>query len=216
MHVLYDVTRPLVAGMPVWPGDVSCRVGWTARIGPGSAANVAELAMSAHTGTHADGPYHALADGVRIGRAPLDAFLGPARVVDARHRDALDAGWITRLLAEHVPERVLVHTGAWREPAVFPYAFPALDEEAARVLVDAGVRLFGTDAPSVDPFDAAELPAHRVLLGAGVAILENLLLDAVPPGEYELIALPLRLTEADASPVRAVLRGLEMNALLAD
>jgi arylformamidase len=212
MHVLYDITRPLVAGIPVWPGDAPCRIDWTARIGADSTANVAELCMSAHTGTHADGPFHVLADGARIGEAPLDAYVGAARLVAAAGRARLDAGWAAEVLEGGAPERLLVHTGAWADATVFPTRFAALDPEAARMLVEAGVRLFGTDAPSPDPFDSPDLPAHHVLLGAGAAILENLLLDGVPPGEYELIALPLRLPEADASPVRAVLRGLEQTA----
>jgi arylformamidase len=212
MHVLYDVTRPLVAGIPVWPGDVPCRIEWKARIGADSEANVSELCMSAHTGTHADSPFHVLPDGVRVGEAPLDAYLGPARLVDAAGRERLDAAWAAEVLAGGAPQRLLVHTGAWADPAVFPTRFPALDAKSARMLVDAGLRLFGTDAPSPDPFDAVDLAAHKVLLGAGAGILENLLLDGVPPGEYELIALPLRLAEADGSPVRAVLRGIERTA----
>ncbi|HEX6369041.1 MAG TPA: cyclase family protein [Longimicrobium sp.] len=212
MHVLYDVTRPLVVGHPVWPGDAPCRLAWTARIGPGSEANVSELRLSPHTGTHADGPFHVLPDGVRIGEAPLDAYLGPARLVDAVGRERLDAAWAAEVLAGGPAERLLVHTGAWRDPTVFPTVFPALDAESARMLVDAGVRLFGTDAPSPDPFHAVDLVAHKVLLGAGAGIIENLLLDGVPPGEYELIALPLRMPEADGSPVRAVLRGIEQTA----
>ena len=208
MRVLYDITRPLVAGFPVWPGDSPCRLDWKARMGPGVPYNQSELRMSPHTGTHADGPFHVLPDGIRIGEAPLDAYLGPARLVDAAGRTRLDAGWAAEVLAGGAPERLLVRTGTWTDAITFPRRFPALDAESARMLVDAGVRLFGTDAPSVDPFDAADLDAHHVLLGAGAGILENLLLDGVPPGEYELIALPLRMPEAYASPVRAVLRGL--------
>ena len=212
MRVLYDVTRPLVAGIPVWPGDVPCRFAWTARLEDGAAYNASELCMSAHTGTHADGPFHVLPDGIRIGEAPLDAYLGPARLVDAAGRDRLDAAWAAEVLAAGAPERLLVHTGAWTDPAVFPTRFAALDAQSARMLADAGVRLFGTDAPSPDAFDSADLPAHRILLGAGAGIIENLLLDGVPTGEYELIALPLRLVESDGSPVRAVLRGIERTA----
>lgn len=203
---LYDVTRPVRSGMPVWPEDAPCCVGWTSRIAEGDAASVAELRMSAHTGTHADGPFHACADGVRIGAAPLDAFLGPALLVDARGR-VLDADWAREAVAG-APERLLVRTGAWEDADAFPTRFAAPAPEAARILAEAGVRLLGTDAPSVDPFDSADLPAHRILCAAGVAIVENLLLDDVPPGAWELIALPLRLEEADASPVRAVLRSL--------
>lgn len=204
--MLYDVTRPVRSGMPVWPGDAPCCVGWTSRMADGDAANVAELRMSAHTGTHADGPFHVCADGVRIGAAPLDAFLGPALLVDARGR-ALDADWAREAIAG-APERLLVRTGAWADADAFPTRFAAPTPEAAHVLVEAGVRLLGTDAPSVDPFDSTDLPAHRILCAAGVVIVENLLLDDVPPGAWELIALPLRLDEADASPVRAVLRRL--------
>jgi arylformamidase len=201
---ILDVTRPVDAGIPVWPGDAPCRVGWSLRLDEGGPVNTAHLSLSAHTGTHADGPYHVLEDGARIGAAPLEAYLGPARVVDARGRDEIDAGWLAGQLADGA-ERVLLRTGCWTDPAVFPRRFPAPTPEAATLLVSRGVRLVGTDAPSVDPFDSADLPAHRALLGGGVAILENLLLDDVSPGEYELIALPLRLAEADSSPVRAVL-----------
>ncbi|HEX8696847.1 MAG TPA: arylformamidase [Longimicrobium sp.] len=201
---ILDVTRPLFAGIPVWPGDAPCRVGWSLRLDEDGPVNTAHLSLSAHTGTHADGPYHVLEDGARIGAAPLEAYLGPARVVDARGRDEIGADWLAERLANGA-ERVLLRTGCWTDPAVFPTRFPAPTPEAAALLVSRGVRLVGTDAPSVDPFDSDDLPAHRALLGGGVAILENLLLDDVSPGEYELIALPLRLAEADSSPVRAIL-----------
>lgn len=210
--ILYDITRPLFAGHPVWPGDSECRIDWKARLGPGVLYNQSELRMSPHTGTHADGPFHMLADGAMIGAAPLDAYLGPARVVDATGRASLDAAWVAEVLAGGAPERLLVRTGAWTDSAVFPTQFAALEPDAVRMLVDAGLRLFGTDAPSPDPFESTDLTAHHVLLGAGAGILENVLLDGVPPGEYELIALPLRLVDAEASPVRAVLRAIEQTA----
>lgn len=201
---IYDITRPVFAGMPVWPGDAPCSLAWTDRMAHGGPANAAALSCSVHTGTHADGPYHVLNDGERIGDVPLDVFLGPAHVIDTTGMRAIGAEW----LEVHLParcERLLVRTGAWTQTDSFPAGWTALTEDAARLLVDRGVRLLGTDAPSPDPMDAHDLPVHHVLLGAGVAILENLMLDAIEAGEYELIALPLRLTEADASPVRAVL-----------
>lgn len=200
---IHDITRPVYAGMPVWPGDAPCTLAWTDHTAQGG-ANVAALSCSVHTGTHADGPYHVLDDGARIGDVPLDAFVGPAHVVDASSTMVIGAEW----LAAHLPgtcQRLLLRTGAWDDPDSFPGAWPALTESAAHLLVRRGVRLVGTDAPSPDAMDADDLPVHRVLLGAGVAILENLLLDGITPGGYELIALPLRLAEADASPVRAVL-----------
>jgi arylformamidase len=200
---IHDVTRPVRAGMPVWPGDPPCRVGWAARV-PTDGVNVAELCLSPHTGTHADGPYHVLEDGARIGDVPLGAFIGAAHVLEISGMMEIGEDWI----AAHLPpacERLLLRTGAWGDPDVFPAAWPALAEDAARLLVARGVRLVGTDAPSPDAAEARDLPVHRVLLGAGVAIVENLLLDEVAPGEYELVALPLRFAEADASPVRAIL-----------
>lgn len=202
MHI-HDVTRPVYSGMPVWPGDAPCRCGWQATLAEGG-ANVAELSLSVHAGTHADGPYHVREDGARIGDVPLDAFIGSAHVLDVADAERIDGGWITA----HLPadcERLLLRTRAWSDPASFPARWPALTPDAARRLVERGVRLVGTDAPSPDPAASEDLPVHRILLGAGVAIVENLLLDDVPDGVYELIALPLRLAEADSSPVRAIL-----------
>lgn len=200
---IHDITRPVYAGMPVWPGDAPCSLAWTDTVAQGG-ANVAAISCSVHTGTHADGPYHVLDDGARIGDVPLDAFVGPAQVVDAAGVREIGAEW----LEAHLPgdcERLLLRTGAWDDPHTFPGAWPALTVRAAQLLVRRGVRLVGTDAPSPDAMDAHDLPVHRILLGAGVAIVENLMLDAIEPGAYELIALPLRLAQADASPVRAVL-----------
>lgn len=207
-RTLYDISQPVHAGTPVWPGDAPCRLAWTMRRAEGASVNVAELRLSTHTGTHADGPFHVSDEGIRIGAAPLEAYLGPARVVDVTGRSALGTAWAEALLASGRPERLLLRTGCWRDPRVFPEDFPAPEPEAAARLAAAGVRLVGTDAPSVDPFDSKQLLTHHVLGDGGVAILENLLLDGVPEGEYELIALPLRLEEVDASPVRAVLRPL--------
>lgn len=203
----FDVTRPLLSGFPEWPGDAPCRVSWTARLEEGGPANVAELRMSAHCGTHVDAPLHVLPGGKAIGDLSLSAFWGRARLVDAGGAKAVDEALVGRALGEGgAPPRLLFRTGCWTDPAAFPRSFPALTPAAAARLRDAGAVLVGTDAPSVDPFDSGDLPAHRVLAAAGIAIVENLLLDGVPPGDYELIALPLRIAEADASPVRALLR----------
>lgn len=200
---IHDITRPVFAGMPVWPGDAPCSLAWTDHIAQGG-ANASALSCSVHTGTHADGPYHVLDDGARIGDVPLEAFFGAAHVVDAGGAREIGAAWLEARLPEGC-ERLLLRTRAWADPRAFPATWPALTPDAARLLVRHGVRLLGVDAPSPDPLDSFDLPVHKVLLGAGVAIVENLLLDAVEPGGYELIALPLRLAEADSSPVRAVL-----------
>jgi arylformamidase len=203
-RIIHDATRPVFAGMPVWPGDSPCDVRWSCRRAEGAQTNNTALSMSVHTGTHTDGPLHVIDGAPTIAAAPLEAYVGPAHLLDAAGRDEIDPDWLHR----HLPpgaERVLFRTGCWRDPHVFPTRFAAPTAEAARLLVDRGVRLVGTDAPSIDPFDSEDLPAHQALLGAGVAVVENLLLDGITPGGYELIALPLRLAEADSSPVRAIL-----------
>ncbi|MQA90280.1 MAG: arylformamidase [Gemmatimonas sp.] len=203
---MYDITRPLGPATPPWPGDPPPHFEWAARRSEGSPVNVSVMRISAHSGTHADAPYHVADSGARIGELPLEPFLGPALVVevtgssiDARSaRSALDSS--------PRPMRLLFRTGAWTSPEAFPIDFAALEPEAADLLVEAGVRLVGTDAPSIDRFDSTELPAHHRLAAAGIVILENLLLEAIEADIYELIALPLRLIESDGSPIRAVLR----------
>lgn len=201
---IHDVTRPVFSGHPVWPGDHACCLRPSSRLADGDQTNSTKLEMSVHTGTHTDGPMHVIEGAPPIGDIPVDAYIGPAHLLDVVGRDAIDVDWLDL----HLPpdaERVLFRTGCWGDPTVFPTRFPAPTPEAAALLAARRVRLVGTDAPSVDPFDSADLPAHHALLGAGVAVVENLMLDGVPPGAYDLIALPLRLAEADSSPVRAVL-----------
>lgn len=208
---LWDISRPVSPTTPVWPGDVPFRLGWTLRVADGASVNLGRLELSPHTGTHADAPRHSADEGTAMADVPLDAYLGPARLVEALGwRNAADV-WITaddarRALAGEGCERVLFRTGCWTDPQRFPERFPAFHPEAAALLLNAGVRLLGTDAPSMDPFDSRDLPVHHALRHRGAANLENLLLDGVPEGTYELIALPLRLEGADGSPVRAVLR----------
>ena len=149
--------------------------------------------MSAHLGTHVDAPSHVLPEGATVGSLPLDAFIGEARVVDLPGRGEVGPDALPRRCFG--TERLLLRTGG--------KAF--LSPLAALRLAERGALLVGTDAMSVDPEDAADLPVHRTLLSRGVAVLENLDLSRAAPGEYRLVALPLFFKELDASPVRAVL-----------
>jgi len=149
--------------------------------------------MSAHLGSHADAPGHVLAGRPAIGEMPLEPFLGPARVVDLPARGEVGPDALPRKSLR--VKRVLFRTRG--------RAF--LSPFAAIRLAEKGAILIGTDAMSIDPPDAEDLPAHRALLSRGVALLEHLALDRVEPGDYELVALPLRFDDLDASPVRAVL-----------
>jgi|DewCreStandDraft_2_1066082.scaffolds.fasta_scaffold00161_8 arylformamidase len=205
---LYDLSWPLMPGLPVWPGDHPIRWNWTLRRAQGASVNLGAVATTTHAGAHADAPLHVDDAGAPIDALDLEAYWGEAYLADAPPDGRLDDAWAARLLADDPPRRLLVRTGCWRDERTFPTDFPTLTPAAAARLAAAGLRLYGTDAPSVDAFHSVDLPVHRALLGAGVAVLENLRLAGVPPGRYELVALPLRLVGADASPVRAVLRPL--------
>jgi arylformamidase len=200
--VLLDVSRPLSPRTPAWPRDAPLRSVLTSRLGA-HAANVSCITLSAHLGTHVDAPWHVLADGATVDRLPLDAFLGPARVVDARGWPRVDARALDRARGA---ERVLFRTRDADEPGNSFRGFAPLDAALCAELARRGVRLVGTDAPSVDAPDAAGLPAHRALALAGIPVVEGLDLAGAEPGDYEFLGLPLRLEGLDASPVRAALR----------
>jgi arylformamidase len=165
------------------------------------------MATTLHIGTHADAPNHFVRGAAGISDVPLDKYFGPCRVVER-----IGNGPITPddVRAWNVQRgmRYLVKTQRAVDPDVFPDEFAHLAPEAARMLASAGVELFGIDTSSVDHRDSKTLDAHKALLAGGVAILENLDLTAARPAPYELMAFPLRIDGADASPVRAVLRTL--------
>lgn len=204
---LIDISVPLRVGTPEWPGDspYSCR--WTWQIASGQSVNVSALTMSPHVGTHADAPIH-VHDGWSGAEAlPLDAFLGPARVITVRGEDALvelaDLG-----IGENdpVPVRLLLRTDCTVAGGAFPTRWPVLSASCARTLIARGLRLLGVDAPSVDERESKTLEVHHILFRGGACILESLDLRQVAEGEYDLVAAPLRLEGLDAAPVRAVLR----------
>lgn len=201
---IHDISQPVGEWTAVWPGDHEVHVDWTMSRRRGDAVNVAAIALSVHAGTHADGPLHFSDLGPAVGELPLDAYIGPALVIDARGRNVINDDALDDVDLDGV-ERVLFCTHAGGDATVFPGDFAAIDPALAEPLADAGVRLVGTDAPSVDPLDSTSLDAHHALASRRIAILENLALSDVAPGRYTLIALPLRLVEADSSPVRAVL-----------
>jgi arylformamidase len=204
MRRIIDISQPIREGIAVWPGDQPHNLSWTMRQDRGDSVNVAAMTMSVHTGTHADGPFHVAAEGARAGAAPLANYFGTAVVVDVRPDSVIGLSAVAGLDLARA-ERVLFRTRDAVDPSVFPQQFAHIDPALARRLGEAGILLVGTDAPSVDPFDSKTLETHHILGAHGVAILENLVLTDVAPGRYTLIALPLRLEEADSSPVRAVL-----------
>jgi len=206
---LWDISAPVHAASPVYPGDQPYRQQWSATLGPDSAVNVSSLTLSPHVGTHADAPLHYDNQGAAIGALPLDAFIGPCRVIHAMGSGPL-IEWrhIAHAITAGLPPRVLLRTYARMPVDRWDANLTACAPETLERLADAGVVLVGIDSASVDPADSRPLPGHQVLRRRGLRVLENLVLDDVPEGDYELIALPLKLTSADASPVRAVLRAL--------
>lgn len=200
---LIDISRTLSPATAVWPGDQEVQWTWTARLGQNdSSVNLGALQLSAHAGTHVDAPYHVDEEGGTTEALSLSSFVGPAQVVEV--------GADESIRPEHVPNssagRLLFKT---RASALSDYEWPdslaPLTVEAIQRMSDDGVVLVGTDAPSVDPLDSSELPAHHALIDAGIVHLEGLSLKGVSPGHYELLALPLKIKGGDAAPVRAVL-----------
>ncbi|MBN2338497.1 MAG: cyclase family protein [Acidobacteria bacterium] len=204
MPEFYDISRILEEGMEVWPGDPEFRREWVARIRGGAPANVSALHLGVHTGTHLDAPLHVDDAGSDVARLPVGDFIGPARVFGFDSAGGVRAADLAGLDWRGV-ERALFRWGA-PGPGDCAGGHGFLHDDAARYLAGKGLRLVGTDAPGVDAPGSADLSAHRILLGGGVAILENLCLGGVPPGDYELICLPLKIAGSDGSPVRAVLR----------
>jgi len=207
MKKLWDISPPIAPESPLFPGDTGYSQQWTATIAPDCPVNLSAITMSPHIGAHADAPLHYGEGAATIGQLDLAPYLGPCRVIHA-----IGCGPLVR--PEHLahaltdlPPRVLVRTCV-KAPTAWSPEFSAFAPETIAGLAGLGVRLVGIDSQSVDPADSKTLESHHNLLRLNLRVLENLVLDDVPAGDYELIALPLKLMLADASPVRAILREL--------
>jgi arylformamidase len=206
---IYDITLSIGPELPLWPGDPPLVLERAASMDDGAHANVSRLACGVHIGTHVDAPHHFLNDRRTVESLPLDALIGPARLVQIP--DAVD------VITEEALERAAIPTGTsrlllktrnsslWaRGEADFRPDFVGISADGAAWLVRRGVRLIGIDYLSVAPYKQSVL-THRALLEPGIVIVEGLDLSAVPPGEYQLICLPLKLAGSDGAPARAVL-----------
>lgn len=207
MPRLWDISPLVSPDAPVFPGDAPYVLHWTARIGPGCPVNLSAISLSPHVGAHADAPLHYADAGASVDALDLEPFLGPCRVIHAIGCGALIA--IDDLLhaADDLPSRVLVRTRV-RALTAWSDDFAAFAPDTVDWLAARGARLIGLDTPSVDPSTSKTLDSHAALRRHDLRVLENLVLDDVPEGDYELIALPLKLAGACASPVRAVLRAV--------
>jgi arylformamidase len=211
MTRIIDISDPISPATAVWPGDTPFSAKWVMRMDEGASCNVSTVTMSVHCGTHTDAPYHFDPAGARIDEVDLRKYLGRCRVLEVRPEGVPPAVPLSALAPGALAgiERVLFKTRGSAPAGRFDEGFCSVGPAAADRIAAAGLALVGIDTPSMDHFTSKDLPSHRRLLAAGVAILENLDLSAVEPGDYELIALPLRIVGADSSPVRAVLRTIE-------
>jgi len=208
MRRLWDISPVIGTGFPVFPGDTSFAMRWTWSIGPDCPVNVSELVMSPHTGSHTDAPLHYDAAGADMADVAIDLYLGPCRVVHAIGAGPLvEPGHLESAL-DDVPARILIRTARRARVDAWDPAFTAIAPATIDRLHARGVRLIGVDTPSLDPAESKTLDSHQRVRAHGMAILEGIVLDDVPAGDYELIALPLKIRGGDASPVRAVLREL--------
>jgi len=204
---IYDITVPLSADTPVYPGDPAVAISpWTS-IAAGDLANVSQLTLCSHSGTHLDAPRHFSDQGMPVDEIPPALLVGTARVVEVLGVKAIGRQDLHRLPVAGV-ERLLLKTDnseLWQEEG-FKQNFAALTAEGVRYLLESGVKLVGVDYLSVESVDG-DGEVHRLLLDNGVPILEGVNLAGVPPGEYELICLPMKIKGGDGAPVRALLRG---------
>ena len=204
---LIDVTVPLDSQLPVYPGNTPFSLEAIKRIARGDSSNVSTIHMSAHAGTHVDAPRHFFDDRSGVEALPLELLCGRARVVEVTSRRGIGPDdFAATDLSEDL--RLLIKTSnsrLWAAPAFQP-DFVGMTEAGARYLVDRGVKVVGVDYLSVEEYGARGAPAHHVLLGGGIIVIEGLNLLEVEPGLYDLFCLPLLVVGADAAPARVVLR----------
>ena len=201
---LFDLSPKIHSGLGVWPGDVPFRREVGLSMAQGANLDLSAIHTTLHLGAHADAPSHFQLGGAGIGEVDLAVYLGPCQVL------AVDLPRGARILPSHLlspvtAPRVLFRTSSFPDPNHFNEDFNSLSPELIEHLHARGVLLVGIDTPSVDPFESQALESHQALARTGMRNLEGLVLDGVPEGIYTLIALPLRIEGADASPVRAVL-----------
>lgn len=209
---IFDISRPLFNGLAPWPGDTAFHYELKWKMAEGATVNVGAITMSVHNASHADAPFHFEQDGTTIDRMALETYLGDAVLVDLT---GIFQGNRTRQITiadiESVADslgsapRLLLKTGVWNDSKLFPEWIPVMAADLPAWLGERKVKLVGLDLPSVDTIEAKVLVNHHALAAAGVAIVESLDLSEVDAGIYHFSALPLRISEADAAPVRAIL-----------
>lgn len=207
---IYDISVAISEALPTWPGDPELSIRLASSLAEGDESNVTQLCLGAHAGTHIDAPFHFEPDGIGVDALPLEVLIGPCRVFDlTREWEHLGRNALARCDFQGVSRALFktINSNLWdQKEGLFQKTFIGLLPEGAAFLVDRGVRLAGIDYLSIEPFQSPGHPTHHILLRNGVVVLEGLNLKEVPAGDYELIALPIKVKGADGAPVRAVLR----------
>lgn len=203
----YDISAAIYHNMPVYPGDPRVRIRSYADVRKGHPFNGLILSLGSHTGTHVDSPYHFDAEGITVDDLPLSTFYGSALVREVDGVDFVDEDVLSLLDIPEGTIRLLLKTSNSRlwEQTEFNEQFVHITYGGAQWLVERGIKLVGVDYISIEEFDTGEFPVHETLLKNGTIIVEGLDLRTVPTGEYTLICFPLRLTDGDGAPARAVL-----------
>ncbi|PPA72507.1 arylformamidase [Jeotgalibacillus proteolyticus] len=196
----------LSADTASWPGDTPFHYEISWSMEESGSVNVGKIETSTHIGTHIDAPYHYDAGGKKVEELSLERYVSRAIVIDCSNKEKIEVEDILPSLKTPAVQTVLLKTDYWRDRNTFPESIPTMDEKVPKELKKKGIKLIGVDLPSVDSIDSKDLPIHRTLLENDIWILEGIVLKDIAEGEYELIALPLKLKDADGSPVRAILR----------
>lgn len=203
-----DISLPLSSRTPIWPGSPGFCLDWHKRLSAGDDCNNARLECDTHIGTHVDAPFHYLENGASVEEMSLEILIGPATVAYLPEVNAIAASDLVNLALPLNTTRLLLRTRnseLWAaEMMEFKTDYVALTPDGAEWIVNQGVQLVGVDYLSVGGYEDGVI-THRILLEAGVVVLEGLDLSEANPGEYELICLPMKLVGADGAPARAVL-----------
>jgi arylformamidase len=204
-----DISPVISSRIGVFPGDVKFERAVSLDFKKGDHLLLSSIQTSLHLGAHADGPNHYVADGKGIGERPLELYMGKTLVIHGEAKRGERVGlkhlaprWQN---AQWPAKRILVKTGSFPDPDQWNSDFCSLEPELIELWAKAGVKLIGIDTPSIDPETAKELKSHHMVARHDLAILEGLVLDEVQEGLYTMVALPLRIENADAAPVRAIL-----------
>ncbi|KXH84058.1 arylformamidase [Sporosarcina sp. HYO08] len=205
-----DISQPLTNDIAGWPGDTPFEFKLAYTKEQTGSVNIGQIQTSLHCGTHIDAPFHFDNDGKKVHELDINLYVGLSLIIDVTGCESVGKRELEEFPLEGVTRLLLkTRTAEETDPTQFPLKFTYLRKDIGPFLKEKGIRLLGVDVPSVDPVDSKTMDAHHSLHDNGVSILENIMLGHVGPGNYDLIALPLAIQNADGSPVRAVVRPVE-------